>query len=100
MYLGSTELMQKQQGRKAIVVLTDGEDRGSKETINGVDDIKVLAFHPGNWQQRQRASEVRSGVYAVDLVPPLPGTYYLYLECVSLGLSGSKTRVITLDVKE
>jgi VWFA-related protein len=33
-YLGSTELMQKQQGRKAIVVLTDGEDRGSKETLS------------------------------------------------------------------
>jgi VWFA-related protein len=32
-YLGSTDLMQKQQGRKAIVVLTDGEDRGSKETL-------------------------------------------------------------------
>jgi VWFA-related protein len=32
-YLGSSDLMQKQQGRKAIVVLTDGEDRGSKETI-------------------------------------------------------------------
>jgi len=33
-YLGSNELMQKQQGRKAIVVLTDGEDRGSMETLN------------------------------------------------------------------
>jgi VWFA-related protein len=33
-YLGSTDLMQKQQGRKAIVVLTDGEDRGSMETLN------------------------------------------------------------------
>lgn len=32
-YLGSTDLMQKQQGRKAIVVLTDGEDRGSIETL-------------------------------------------------------------------
>ncbi len=32
-YLGSNDLMQKQQGRKAIVVLTDGEDRGSKETL-------------------------------------------------------------------
>ncbi len=33
-YLGSNELMQKQQGRKAMVVLTDGEDRGSKETLD------------------------------------------------------------------
>lgn len=33
-YLGSSDLMQKQQGRKAIVVLTDGEDRGSMETLN------------------------------------------------------------------
>jgi VWFA-related protein len=33
-YLGSTEVMQKQQGRKAMVVLTDGEDRGSKETLS------------------------------------------------------------------
>jgi VWFA-related protein len=32
-YLSSTDLMQKQQGRKAIVVLTDGEDRGSMETM-------------------------------------------------------------------
>jgi VWFA-related protein len=32
-YLGSSQIMQKQQGRKAIVVLTDGEDRGSMETI-------------------------------------------------------------------
>ncbi len=33
-YLSSTDLLQKQQGRKAIVVLTDGEDRGSLETMN------------------------------------------------------------------
>lgn len=33
-YLASDEMMQKQTGRKAIVVLTDGVDRGSKETID------------------------------------------------------------------
>jgi VWFA-related protein len=33
-YLGCDELMKKQTGRKAIVVLTDGEDRGSQETLN------------------------------------------------------------------
>jgi VWFA-related protein len=32
-YLASDELMRKQQGRKAIVVLTDGVDHGSKETL-------------------------------------------------------------------
>ena len=34
-YLASVELMKKQQGRKALVVLTDGVDRGSKESLNG-----------------------------------------------------------------
>jgi VWFA-related protein len=32
-FLASSHLMQKQQGRKALVVLTDGEDRGSMETL-------------------------------------------------------------------
>jgi VWFA-related protein len=32
-YLASNELMKKQQGRKALVVLSDGVDRGSKETL-------------------------------------------------------------------
>lgn len=33
-YLASNELMKKQQGRKALIVLSDGVDRGSKETLN------------------------------------------------------------------
>ena len=32
-YLGSTELMQKQPGRKAMIILSDGVDRGSKESL-------------------------------------------------------------------
>jgi VWFA-related protein len=32
-YLASNELMKKQTGRKAIVLLSDGIDRGSKETL-------------------------------------------------------------------
>ncbi len=32
-YLASNELMRKQQGRKALFVLTDGVDRGSKESL-------------------------------------------------------------------
>ena len=33
-FLASDELMKKQQGRKAIVVLSDGQDRGSRESLN------------------------------------------------------------------
>jgi VWFA-related protein len=32
-YLASGELMKKQQGRKALIVLSDGVDRGSKESL-------------------------------------------------------------------
>jgi VWFA-related protein len=32
-YLASDELMKKQQGRKALIVLSDGVDRGSKESM-------------------------------------------------------------------
>ena len=32
-YLASDELMKKQQGRKAIIILSDGVDHGSKETL-------------------------------------------------------------------
>jgi len=32
-FLGSDELMKKQQGRKALIVLSDGVDRGSKESL-------------------------------------------------------------------
>jgi VWFA-related protein len=32
-YLASNEVMKKQQGRKALIVLTDGDDRGSKESL-------------------------------------------------------------------
>jgi len=34
-YLASNEVMSKQQGRKAVIILSDGVDRGSKETIGG-----------------------------------------------------------------
>ena len=32
-YLASDELMKKQSGRKALIILTDGDDRGSKESL-------------------------------------------------------------------
>jgi len=32
-YLASNDMMRKQQGRKALIILSDGVDRGSKETL-------------------------------------------------------------------
>jgi hypothetical protein len=44
----------------------------------------VLA--PGTWQERLWAREVEPAVYAVELTPPRPGVYYVYLQVASLGL--------------
>ena len=33
-FLASDELMKKQKGRKALIILSDGNDRGSKESLN------------------------------------------------------------------
>ncbi len=42
-FLAADELMKKQQGRKAIVVLTDGVDHGSKETLRDAVETAVRA---------------------------------------------------------
>jgi len=42
-YLASSELMQKQPGRKAIIVLSDGVDRGSKESLSDAVDAAEKA---------------------------------------------------------
>jgi VWFA-related protein len=42
-YLASNELMLKETGRKALIVLSDGVDRGSKETLNEAVDAAEKA---------------------------------------------------------
>jgi DNA-binding beta-propeller fold protein YncE len=76
------------------------EKRSDKECKTGLTDLDVLCFLPGNWQYRQRASEREPGVYAIEFTPPQAGTYYLYLTSQSLGLTGTKTRAVTLEVTE
>jgi VWFA-related protein len=50
-YLASNEVMKQQKGRKAIIVLTDGVDRGSRETLNSAieaaqrADVEVYALY-------------------------------------------------------
>jgi VWFA-related protein len=57
-FLACDELMKKQTGRKAIVVLTDGEDRGSQETLNSAiesaqrSETVVYTIYYGGHQDR------------------------------------------------
>ena len=59
-YLASQEVMQKQQGRKALIVLSDGVDRGSKESIDTAietaqrADTIVYAIYFADEQEQQR----------------------------------------------
>lgn len=58
-YLASNEILAKQQGRKAIVILSDGQDRGSKETLadaveaaQRADTIVYAIYYKGEQEQR------------------------------------------------
>ncbi len=53
-FLASNELMKKQQGRKALVILTDGVDRGSKTYLEGAIE------------SAQRADTVVYSIYFAD----------------------------------
>ena len=48
-YLAADELMKSKQGRKALVVFSDGEDRGSKENLNdaidAADHANLVGLH-------------------------------------------------------
>lgn len=54
--LASDDMMRKQKGRKAVILLTDGEDRGSKSTLTDAiveaqkADALVYAIHFGEEQ--------------------------------------------------
>jgi hypothetical protein len=53
-YLASNELMKKQQGRKALIILTDGVDRGSKTYLESAIE------------SAQRADTVIYSIYFAD----------------------------------
>ena len=42
-YLASNELMKKQPGRKAVIILSDGVDRGSKTSLEGAIEVRASA---------------------------------------------------------
>jgi VWFA-related protein len=57
-FLASDELMKKQQGRKALIILSDGVDRGSKESLQSAleaaqraDTVVYSIFFADNHQE-------------------------------------------------
>ena len=62
-FLASNELMKKQQGRKALIILSDGVDRGSKESLQSAidaaqhaDTVVYSIFFADNHQDHQEGS--------------------------------------------
>ena len=76
-------------------------DPNNGRSLTGLKDLHVLAvLAPGLWQTHEIARQNGEGIYSIDLVPPKPGVYYLYLSAHSLGLEFSNSYYITLDVKD
>jgi hypothetical protein len=67
-------------------------DPNSALPRDNLDDVKVMTMlAPAIWHQRQLARGTGDGVYEIEFSPPKPGVYYVYLECLSLGLSYNKS---------
>lgn len=67
-FLAADELMAKQKGRKALVVLTDGVDRGSKEPLTEAiekaqraDTVIYAIYFKGEQPQQERGGERGGG---------------------------------------
>ncbi|MEO6802804.1 MAG: VWA domain-containing protein, partial [Granulicella sp.] len=69
-FLASDELMSRQKGRKALIILTDGDDRSSKETLASAieaaqhaDTIIYAIYFKGGRTGQQNSPIRRSGGY-------------------------------------
>ncbi len=67
-FLSADELMKKQQGRKALIILSDGVDRNSKETLNTsieaaqrADTIIYAIYFKGQEQHHDNDNNNRGG---------------------------------------
>ncbi len=79
-YLASDELMKPQKGRKALIVLTDGVDRGSKETLDAAMEaaqradtvVYSILFKDDEAYTNSAADLVGWGAWATAVVAAYP----------------------------
>lgn len=64
--------------------LTDPHDGVPRD---GLADVLVMAFAPGNWHRRYLATGIGDGVYELSLALPEPGAYQVLLSCPSRNLT-------------
>jgi VWFA-related protein len=81
-FLASDELMKKQKGRKALIILSDGVDRGSKETLNHAlesaqraDTIIYAIYFKGESPQQDLGRHSGGGGYPGGGYPGRGGGY-------------------------
>jgi hypothetical protein len=76
-------------------------DARTKQLKNGLTDLQVLTFlAPGIWQKRQFARQIGEGIYEIELVPPEPGVYYVYLGSASAGLQLNNPQFLILEARK
>lgn len=72
----------------------------TKEPKSGLTDVKVMTFlAPGIWHKRWLARSIGEGVYEIDFTPPQKGTYYIYIESPSTGLTFNNSQPFILEAK-
>lgn len=63
-------------------------DPATREPLRDVEDVVLLVMRaPGVWFQRVTASMESPGTYGADVLPPVEGVYYVYVECPSRGVA-------------
>jgi len=75
-------------------------DVKSKEERRGLGDVAALVVQaPGLWHARQRAVAREDGTYQLDVKPPSPGVYYVYIESPTLELKLSNPQYLVFDAR-
>jgi VWFA-related protein len=75
-YLASDELMKKQKGRKALVIVSDGVDRGSKETLESAIEAAQRAdtlVYSVYFKGEENSGEHRGGFSYPGMGGPMGG---------------------------
>lgn len=75
-------------------------DRNSGQERRNLDDVTLQTHLLPSWYERFSATEIESGLYAVDFTPAETGTYYVSVASDSLGLTYSDRGSLVLRAVE